>query len=234
MIDIFKYDLRKQLIGTRIKQERKGLKLSQTELADKVSSAVELGDDKCISQSTIASWENGTTLPPLGRLIALSEILDCDISYLLGDYPQRRRDTVDICAATGLSAPVVESLVSRNCATGYDDGAFNPNKAVIGVLDLLLSNGYFFPILMANIYDYYDKYAAYHDKVIECQRARKKYDSVDNLLQDFEAGRLLPTDSLKNLKDSMDSAAYRIARDFSTIVDGIVAQQYEKNKATTP
>lgn len=233
MADIFKYDLRKQLIGERIKQERKRHKLSQSELADKVSSVVGLDGDKCISQSTIASWENGTTLPPLGRLIALSEILDCDISYLLGDYPQRRRDTVDICAATGLSGSVVEDLISRNNAKGYD-GVFNPNKAVIGVLDLLLSNGHFFPILMANIYDYYDKYAAYHDKVIECQRARKKYDSVDNLLQDFEAGRLLPTDSLKTLKDSMDSAAYRIARDFSTIVDGIVAQQYEKNKATTP
>jgi transcriptional regulator with XRE-family HTH domain len=112
LADIFLYDQRKELIGERIKLERKAAKKTQESLAEEITAMT--GSEKDISQSTVASWESGKTIPPLSRLIAMSTIFGCDISYLLGDYPQRRRDAVDVCALTGLSEGSATALANLN------------------------------------------------------------------------------------------------------------------------
>lgn len=102
MTDIFVYERRRDIIAERIKRERKEvLNITQDELAERITTALNL--EKDMSQSTVASWENGKTIPPLDKLIVLSSIFNCDISYLLGDYPERRRDSADVCKITGLS-----------------------------------------------------------------------------------------------------------------------------------
>ena len=57
MNDIFEYDKRKADIGYRIKKERKLLKLTQSELAGRVTTTE--GNNTTIGQSTVASWEIG-------------------------------------------------------------------------------------------------------------------------------------------------------------------------------
>lgn len=126
MTDIFVYDRRRATIAANIKRERKDvLKISQEALAERIATAL---DRDNISQSTIASWENGKTIPPLDKLIVLSSIFGCDISYLLGDYPERRRDSVDIRKITGLSENSATTL------SNLHQWGFNETQETIDVL----------------------------------------------------------------------------------------------------
>ena len=114
MNDIWKYEQRKAQIGKRIKNERNQKKLSQQELADAISAMLNSDPDcKGIGQNTVSNWEKGITLPPLSKLIALSNIFDCDIGYLLCDYDEPTRNLADVVEQTGLSGEAVKSLVMR-------------------------------------------------------------------------------------------------------------------------
>lgn len=143
MVDIFLYDQRKDLIGERIKLERKAAKKTQEILAEEITKMIR--SEKEISQSTVASWESGKTIPPLNRLIAMSTIFGCDISYLLGDYPQRRRDAVDVCALTGLSEGSATALANLN-SWGFSD--------IIKTLDILIYDNSYHNIGSVNGHSY--------------------------------------------------------------------------------
>jgi len=60
-------------IGTRIKQRRKELGLTQVQIHAKTG----------ISSGNLSLIENGKTLPSYSALINLSELLQCSIDYLL-------------------------------------------------------------------------------------------------------------------------------------------------------
>lgn len=71
-------------IGNRISELRMAKKLSQEELAKKIF----------VSNKTISSWELNRTEPSLEMLIKLSEILDCNIVYLIyGDIKKNDIET---------------------------------------------------------------------------------------------------------------------------------------------
>ena len=113
MNDILKYSKtsRVRQIGNRIKNERKKRKLSQQELADTISTMLNSDPDcKGIGQNTVCNWEKGINLPPLDKLIILSEIFDCDIGYLLCDYDEPKRDLADVVEQTGLSGKAATRL----------------------------------------------------------------------------------------------------------------------------
>ena len=139
MIDIFRYELRKGMVGDRIKKERDRSGLTQEVLAEKITLLVNA--EKEVSQSTIASWESGKTLPPLGRLIALADIFGCDIGYLLGDHEQRRRDTADVCKVTGLTESAVERLQTETAA--FLMYPIPKSKKHINILNAILESPYF-------------------------------------------------------------------------------------------
>lgn len=50
------------------------------------------------------------TLPPIGRLIILAHIFDCDIAYLLGDIKSRKWEHTDINQYTGLTFAAISTL----------------------------------------------------------------------------------------------------------------------------
>ena len=114
MNDIFRYKKidRVRQIGKRIKDERRKKKLSQQKLADAISSIMVDSDPdyKGTEQNTVSNWEKGVSLPPLSKLIALSEIFDCDIGYLLCDYDEPKRDLADVVEQTGLSGKAATRL----------------------------------------------------------------------------------------------------------------------------
>lgn len=123
MADIFNYEQKRKKIGARIRRLRKAAGLTQEGLAASL--------DEATSQNTISSWENGVTLPPLARLIALSSIFDCDISYLLCDYDKKQKDIADISDLTGLSEQSIIFIRRLNSeATG---------KGMINALNFLLT-----------------------------------------------------------------------------------------------
>ena len=131
MTDIFLYDKRKKEIGHRIQDERKRLKLTQAELAAKIATIEQ--SPKVISQSTVASWENGTTIPPLGRLLVVSQIFDCDVSYLIGDISSRKWEHIDIRQYTGLTYGAINAL-----HTAYQQGT--SHYAAIQLISYLTEN----------------------------------------------------------------------------------------------
>lgn len=112
--DIFRYKKidRVRQIGKRIKDERRKKKLSQQKLADAISSIMVDSDPdyKGTEQNTVSNWEKGVSLPPLSKLIALSEIFDCDLGYLLCDYDEPKRDLADVVEQTGLSGKAATRL----------------------------------------------------------------------------------------------------------------------------
>ncbi len=64
----------KCIIDKRIKDLRKDLKISQTELA------VLCG----VQQSCVSKWERGETFPDAEMIIKLCEVLNASADYLLG------------------------------------------------------------------------------------------------------------------------------------------------------
>ena len=63
------------LIGNRISQRRKQLKLTQNELADSLF----------VTHQAVSKWENGKSLPTIDILYELTKILQVSIDYLLDD-----------------------------------------------------------------------------------------------------------------------------------------------------
>lgn len=61
--------------GTRLKEQRNRMEVSQTQLADILK----------VAQSTVAGWENGTNSPRATMLYELFDILQCDANYLFQD-----------------------------------------------------------------------------------------------------------------------------------------------------
>ena len=120
MADIHVYDnrTRSERIGERIKALRKEKKLTQKQLAGFITDIVPTDKDKGFGQSTISGWERGEQLPPLPKLIALAEIFQCDISYLLCDYDKEKKDISDVSEITGLSINAAKKIVEIKRARG--------------------------------------------------------------------------------------------------------------------
>ena len=71
-------------IGKRISNLKKKKKITQLELANKLF----------ITDKTVSSWESGRTEPSLDILINLSEVLDCNVGYLIyGDTTKNDIET---------------------------------------------------------------------------------------------------------------------------------------------
>lgn len=67
-----------KIFQERLKQERKALGLTQRVFADKLG----------ITQPSYTRYEKGTSQPTLKTLVAIADVLDVSIDYLLGrnDY----------------------------------------------------------------------------------------------------------------------------------------------------
>lgn len=67
-------EIRKKLIGSRIREERKLNNLSQDELAEKLG----------MKRANISNYEAGRTVPPGSALLEMSKIFSVTTDYLLG------------------------------------------------------------------------------------------------------------------------------------------------------
>ena len=86
----------------RLKKERKGLKLTQEKLAEKMD----------VSRQLVSSWEKGISSPSVHDLIKLSGIFRCDYGYLVGDYNCHKKPIADVKEYTGLSEEAINRLRS--------------------------------------------------------------------------------------------------------------------------
>lgn len=92
-------------IGKRIKSERKKKNLTQQELANKLYNGEKV-------RQTIGAWERGEKFPQFGDFTLMCEIFECEVGYLLCEYPCKTRNATDIQAVTGLSEKAIKKLQS--------------------------------------------------------------------------------------------------------------------------
>lgn len=69
-------------VGNRIKELRKGLRLTQKQVADKVN----------VSSQVISNWERGYTDPSHDDIKLLSEVLKCSADYILGNTDNKNQN----------------------------------------------------------------------------------------------------------------------------------------------
>ena len=62
-------------IGSRIKERRTELHITQEQLADKIG----------VTKGAIANYENEVSTPKIGLMYRLMDVLDCDANYLHQD-----------------------------------------------------------------------------------------------------------------------------------------------------
>lgn len=67
-------DAEKQLMGKRIRSERRKMGLSQDALAEKLD----------MNRANISNYESGRTIPPGNILVDLANIFEVETDYLLG------------------------------------------------------------------------------------------------------------------------------------------------------
>ena len=94
----------KNTFARNIKNLRKELGLTQTELADEIY----------INKSMISAYEKGTRLPSLDSLISLSKTLNVSIDYLLGikgDTSNDKENSIDISGLTEKQKKIVAELI---------------------------------------------------------------------------------------------------------------------------
>lgn len=94
----------KNTFARNIKNLRKELGLTQTELANKIY----------INKSMISAYEKGTRMPSLDALISLSETLNVSIDFLLGiqrDDTNDKETTMDISGLTEKQKKIVADLI---------------------------------------------------------------------------------------------------------------------------
>ena len=94
-------------IGERIKERRKELGLTQSELAVKINPWL---TTEAAPHTQIAKWERGKATPETDTLIRLCNALDCDMDYILGRIDAPHRSTYDVAEQTGLSKDAAETL----------------------------------------------------------------------------------------------------------------------------
>lgn len=100
-------------IGERIRKLRKIAGLNQEDYIETLR-----GHGVVIARNRLSSIENGVKEAfSLELLIAVCEIHDCDMGFLLGEYTETTRDTHEICEATGLSEKAFRVLCfeKENC-----------------------------------------------------------------------------------------------------------------------
>lgn len=114
-------------IGNAIRHERNECGLTQTELAEKMG----ISDKKTISQ-----WENGSTIPKLTNIVALSEALNCSPEHLLGFIEEKNVETHWIAERIPLSEEAIEYLLWLKKAC--DDGTMEEHQLQKGMIDAVI------------------------------------------------------------------------------------------------
>ena len=129
MINLDEIEARKKAIGARIKKERNELKLTQDQFKDKIYIS---------ARQTIASWEQGKSLPSLNDMILMCKLFNCELGYLLYEQDCKTRTATDIKAVTGLSQKAISRISSEVKGKGIcltSSATITERKALNNILE---------------------------------------------------------------------------------------------------
>ncbi len=104
------------MIGQRIKERRKELKITQTQIQQETS----------ISSGNLSCIENGKYLPSAVALLELSKILDCSIDWMLTGKP-----------SISESSAILDSKETK-VLNGFRELSEDDQEELIGLLEMKL------------------------------------------------------------------------------------------------
>ena len=144
------------LIGDRIRAERKKRKWSQEDLIEKLAQTkmqVRIGRNS-ISKIESSSKHDFSCFG-LDLLIALSELYDCEIGYLLGEYDCPTGRNTDIKEETGLSNEAINTLLFLKEHSSDFTDRFS-KLSPIDILNFIMSDHLAFSYFLDHLGDYFD------------------------------------------------------------------------------
>lgn len=99
---IYNFDKIKESLRSNLQQARKkGGFRTQNDFAEALSVSVE----------TVRNWEQGRTVPELGTLFRICDILNCDMDYLIGRLEAPTHDLAFMQSQTRLSEDAIKKLI---------------------------------------------------------------------------------------------------------------------------
>lgn len=221
---MFEYNY--EMIGKRIKEERERRHISQDGFIEMLGKR-----NIPIGRNRLSSIENGKCAEKmeLEKLVAICDIFQCDIGYLLGEYKEQTQDKHFICQQTGLTETAIDLLLPHS------------QDWQTGVLSLLLEEYPDFLQVLANIYEYYNYYAKEkNDKkkyARESFKVRAETKGIDNAdwekIIEAEKIRTVTNDGMEQNTRLVKAQRLSVYESFISVVDKIVEQQYKKNSKNT-
>lgn len=114
-----------QFFPSKFRKERKRLHMTQEEFGPQPIDEILQNNPPSTKiyrgiadRRTVRKWENGTALPNVKTALRLCELFDCDLDYLFTEQKERRKETRDAKALTGLDTETAEKL-RRKAISGY-------------------------------------------------------------------------------------------------------------------
>lgn len=123
----------KDTFGAILKREIKSKGFTQEIFAEKVG----------IGHATLKKYLSPkyNRYPNVELLLKICDVLDCDSDYLLGLQPHPRKETTDICSATGLSPSAVAALKIRKRDQDSEFANELPGTLELKALNCILEHG---------------------------------------------------------------------------------------------
>ena len=113
MNGIYNSDSVKKGLGTKIKEARG--KMSRESLVDALNACeahpYEPKRKEGLTVDRLKQWELGNNAVTIEWLPAICQVLDVDIGYLFGEYPEKKRVISDVVKVSGLTENAVEVLI---------------------------------------------------------------------------------------------------------------------------
>ena len=120
----------KKMIGSRLRKarEKKGETFSRKVIVDLLNAhpkAPSFKARKVLQEGTYKKWETAENAIQLEWIPAICAVLDCDVGYLFGSYPENRREVSDVHAVTGLEASnanyliMLQTVIKENPYSSY-------------------------------------------------------------------------------------------------------------------
>ena len=123
----------KDTFGAILKREIKSKGFTQEIFAEKIG----------IGHATLKKYLSPkyNRYPNVELLLKICDVLDCDSDYLLGLQPHPRKETTDICSATGLSPSAVAALKIRKRDQDSKFANELPGTLELKALNCILEHG---------------------------------------------------------------------------------------------
>lgn len=165
----------------------------------------------------LKQWEYGNNPISLEWIPAICDVLNCDVGYLFGDYPEKTREVSDICSITGLSSAAAKTIIGEK----YD--GFRDTR--IEALNFLL--------VSANFENALHEIVMFRDaerEAVELELAREK--AISNLRDISEYHPNVYLDSIPIKWQNASLCEYNLSKSFTFVIEElrrIINEEVSKN-----